>query len=106
MGLFNDTSLLLHSNYQQMKDRVFRSSKILPFSANLALVLYKCDYGDEPEPSFNDFVIRFYVNEQPVVVPACGDYVCSYNQVRDLYSHHVDNCDFRRVCATNKHDEL
>ncbi|XP_045211715.2 multiple inositol polyphosphate phosphatase 1-like [Mercenaria mercenaria] len=106
LGLFNDTSPLLDSNFHEMKDRVFKSSRILPFSANIAMVLYKCDYETEPEPSVNDFVLRFYVNEEPVIVPACGDYVCSYSKVRDMYTHHVDRCDFENVCRTKVHDEL
>lgn len=102
LGLFNDTSPLLDTNFHDMKNRVFKSSRILPFSANLAMVLYKCD----TESSDTDFGIRFYVNEEPLIIPACGDYVCSYEQVRDIYSQHVDQCHFDNICRTNVHDEL
>ena len=70
------------------------------------MVLYKCDYQDEPQPSIEDFVVRFYVNEQAVTVPACGDYVCSYKQVREMYTRLVDQCDFDQFCRNKKHDEL
>ena len=89
-----------------MKNRTFRSSKILPFSANIALVLYKCDHPDSGASSTNDFVLRFWVNEQPVKIPACNDYVCRYNDVKESYYQHTEECDFKKVCSIQEHDEL
>ena len=110
LGLFNDTSPLLSTNYDQMKHRKFKSSRILPFSANIALILYDCNNGvgsEKSEPSEDMFVVRVYVNEEPVLIPACNDYVCRYKDVRDSYKHHVDHCDFQSTCSLkNDHDEL
>ena len=92
-----------------MKNRKFKSSQILPFSGNIALILYDCNNGvgsQNSEPSSDKFVLRVYVNEQPQVIPACDDYVCRYNDVRDSYKHHVDHCDFHSSCKLTKHDEL
>ena len=109
LGLFNDSTSLLSTNYEQMKNRKFKSSQILPFSANIALILYDCNNGvgsQSSEPSSEKFVLRVYVNEQPQMIPACGDYVCRYIDVRDSYEHHVDHCDFQSSCSLTKHDEL
>lgn len=106
-GLFNDSTPLKDTNFQEMKLRVFKSSKILPFSANLAWVLYKCDYEEEPQPSVNDFVLKLYVNEQAVKIPACDDYICPYKKVREAYAKDIDNCNFEQRCESKiAHDEL
>ena len=110
LGLFNDSAPLLATNYDQMKQRKFKSSQILPFSANIALVLYDCNngLGSQTSPASEDnFVLRVFVNEQDVIIPACNDYVCRYQDVRDSYKHHVDHCNFESSCSLkNKHDEL
>ncbi|KAL4239512.1 hypothetical protein ACF0H5_000326 [Mactra antiquata] len=107
LGLFNDSTPLTDTNFNDMKSRVFKSSKILPFSANLALVLYKCNYEEEPVPNVEDFVVQFFVNEQSIKIPVCDDYLCSYKMVRDTYAKHIDQCNFEETCGIKKkHDEL
>lgn len=88
-----------------MKNRLFKSSRILPFSANFAIVLYKCDHPEVAASSLDDYVVRFYVNEQPQKIPVCDNYVCKFNQVKEAYKHHID-CDFNEVCRVHAHDEL
>ena len=103
LGLFNDSVPISGDNFSRLKDRAFKSSLILPFSANLALVLYKCDSSANFDES--DLILRMFVNEKPVKIPVCEDYPCGYQMVRDSYKHHVDNCDFKQVCGL-QHDEL
>ena len=60
-----------------------------------------------PGPSEDMFVVQVYVNEEPVLIPACNDYVCRYKDVRDGYKHHVDHCNFQSTCSwKTDHDEL
>ena len=56
-----------------------------------------------PGPSEDMFVVRVYVNEEPVLIPPCNDYV----DVRDSYKHHMDRFNFQSICSLkNDHDEL
>lgn len=106
LGLFNDSKPLRHDNYKEMRNREYKTSLILPFSANIAIVLYKCDHADRAASSLDDYVVKFYVNEQPVKIPACDDYVCGYKDVKESYYQHTDGCDVVKVCSLNLHDEL
>ncbi|XP_052768052.1 multiple inositol polyphosphate phosphatase 1-like [Mya arenaria] len=106
LGLFNDSQPLTDSNFSAMKHRAFKSSKILQFSANLAIVLYECKDYTESGSFIDDFVIRMFVNEQPVNVPACDRLVCPFVKVKDSYLHHIDDCLSSNICKLPVHDEL
>jgi len=93
LGLSNDSKPLLASDYKDNTHRKFHGSNIVPFSANLAIGLYKCDNSSE-------FVIKIFVNEETVEIPACGQTVCSYTDARKYYNNLVD-CNFEKLCDIN-----
>nr|XP_022316254.1 multiple inositol polyphosphate phosphatase 1-like isoform X2 [Crassostrea virginica] len=111
LGLYNDEPQLKADNFQLHRNRKFRSSRVLPFSANFAVALYQCDSGEDVE-DYIEYVVRFYANEKTVDIPACGQKVCSYKKVREFYKNHVDDCKFHQMCrnpepkGSNKHEEL
>ena len=106
LGLFNDSQPLTDKNFFEMKNRAFKTSHIMPFSANLALILYECKDYTEGGDFIDDFVLRMYVNEKPIVIPACDGLVCKFSDVKEEYLHHLDNCDWNEVCGVQQHDEL
>ncbi|XP_071168730.1 multiple inositol polyphosphate phosphatase 1-like isoform X1 [Mytilus edulis] len=92
-GLFNNSQKLLADNYLMNKNRTFRTSLIGPFSANLGFGLYKCD-------TTMAYVIRLFVNEEPVVIPACGQTSCLFSEF-ETYYHHLANCNVKQICEIN-----
>ncbi|KAK3098576.1 hypothetical protein FSP39_020868 [Pinctada imbricata] len=95
LGLFKDVHPLTAKNYQTMKHRLFFDSSVIPFSANVAFILYECGHGT-PKTNF----LKLYVNEEPVVIPACNSVTCEYSVVRRYYSDMVDKCDWNNVCKS------
>ncbi|MEQ2189138.1 hypothetical protein GOODEAATRI_022133, partial [Goodea atripinnis] len=70
--------------------RSFRTSRIIPYAANLLFVLYDCQRGPR---------LQLLVNETPVRFPDLQtDDTPLYRDVRATYRHLLDGCDFRRVC--------
>ncbi|VDI31814.1 multiple inositol-polyphosphate phosphatase / 2,3-bisphosphoglycerate 3-phosphatase [Mytilus galloprovincialis] len=102
-GLFNDSVPLKADNYESQKERQFRTSKIVPMSASFGIGLYQCEASEDPEEVY---VVRMFVNEKPVVIPACGQEICEYKQFMKYYDDLV-NCNYAEICENNKpHDEL
>ncbi|KAJ8318662.1 hypothetical protein KUTeg_003753 [Tegillarca granosa] len=109
LELFNDSQPLKANNFEFHKDRLFKSSKIMPFSANFAMAVYECDEDPDNNDENDLYVIKFFVNEKQVIIPACDSFVCPYKSVRDYYSDKIDKCHFEDLCSTEKpaaHDEL
>ncbi|RUS90816.1 hypothetical protein EGW08_001435 [Elysia chlorotica] len=110
LGLYNDTVPIRADNKIQQDERLFRASKILPFSANAVFVLYECvpeEFKDHDEVDSAEYYLQLFVNEQPVLIPGCQEMHCPYNQVRDRYSDYIDRCDFKKMCKKSPlKDEL
>ncbi|XP_071106368.1 multiple inositol polyphosphate phosphatase 1-like [Haliotis cracherodii] len=116
LGLFNDTLPPTADNYQQQSSRLFRTSEILPFSANLMLILYECDQNDEllteseaadETRETSQYMLRLYVNEKLMKIPGCEDFTCLYSHVRKRFVDLI-SCNFSQVCDHNDRprDEL
>ncbi|CAC5388790.1 MINPP1 [Mytilus coruscus] len=91
-GLFKDSNKLLANNYEANKSRRFRVSRTCPFSANLGTGLYKCEVS-------GNFVVKMFVNEDAVDIPACGSKVCLYQDFKQAYKF-LDDCNFEKICRT------
>ncbi|KAL3875496.1 hypothetical protein ACJMK2_033442 [Sinanodonta woodiana] len=102
LGLFNDTVPLLANNFEQQRNRLFKASHILPFSANIVLILYDCHSNGEAGGD-NRFALKLYVNEKVTKFPGCQDDTCWYDEVRQRVSSHVDGCEFDRYCGMGEH---
>lgn len=101
LGLFNDNKYFTESRIRDFesdleapKKRNWRSSVILPFSANMAFVLYKCPKDDKP-PKYK---ILTTVNEQPVELGPCGDTDCNIKKFMEAYES-LSNCDLGELCS-------
>lgn len=70
--------------------RVFRTSRIVPYAANLLFILYDCQRGPR---------LQLLLNETPVRFPGLeAEDAPLYRDVRATYRHLLDGCDFQREC--------
>lgn len=93
LGLFKDTERLTSKNYATQTDRNFRTSQMLPYAANLILVLYDCG-GEELR-------VQPLLNEKNVAFPGLSDAQSSmplYRQVKERYKELLQGCDFENEC--------
>ena len=125
LGLYKDDKALLGTNFMMHQTRLFRTSKISPFSANIAFVLLDCSEGGEGKENndddddqngkskdnvydgrrHNNYKVQVLHNELPVRLPFCDSDVCPLEVVRHHLKRHIEQCDFDGLCAV-KHDEL
>ncbi|KAK2820190.1 hypothetical protein Q5P01_023149 [Channa striata] len=90
LGLHKDKTPPTANNYQSQYGRTFRTSRITPYAANLLFVLYDCQRGPR---------LQLLINESPVRFPGLEtEDVPLYRDVRALYRHLLDGCDFHREC--------
>lgn len=92
-GLSNNSKPLLADNYHLNKDRKYKESLIAPFSANIAIALYRCSVS-------NDHVIKIFLNEAEVTIPACGQNICTYSDFKSFYNS-LANCNFDKICENS-----
>ncbi|GFO33114.1 multiple inositol polyphosphate phosphatase 1 [Plakobranchus ocellatus] len=101
LGLYNDSVPIKADNRKEQEHRLFRASKILPFSANAVFVLYECvpeEFKEHEEVDEAEYYLKLFVNEKPVRIPGCENIHCLYSEVRNRYSHYIDRCDFKQIC--------
>ncbi|XP_013878762.1 multiple inositol polyphosphate phosphatase 1b [Austrofundulus limnaeus] len=90
LGLYKDQAPPTATNYQSQHGRSFRTSRIVPYAANLLFVLYDCRHGPR---------LQLLVNETPLRFPGLpAEDAPLYREVRAAYRHLLDGCDFRSEC--------
>ena len=108
LGLFEDQQPLLATNMASMQRREFRTSRIAPYSANIAFVLYACGgmgHGHDDDRDYSAFVMKILVNEKPVIIPACNQEQCVYRDVGRYYHDLVDHCEREKLCGESHGDD-
>uniref|UniRef100_H3CT73 Multiple inositol-polyphosphate phosphatase 1a n=2 Tax=Tetraodon nigroviridis TaxID=99883 RepID=H3CT73_TETNG len=93
LGFFKDADRMTSTNYAAQTGRSFRSGRIVPYAANLVLVLYDCG-GD-------DLRLQPLLNERPVKFPGLSDQEVSmprFQDVKELYRELLQGCDFESEC--------
>ncbi|XP_054456444.1 multiple inositol polyphosphate phosphatase 1-like [Anoplopoma fimbria] len=97
LGFFKDSDALNSTNYATQAQRSFRTSHMLPYAANLLLVLYDCGGGD--------LRLQPLLNEKPVTFPGLTSQQASmplYEDVKDNYRELLQGCDFETECQLFK----
>lgn len=95
LGFFNDSEPLTSTNFAAQAHRSFRTSHMLPYAANLILVLYDCGGNLRLQP---------LLNEKPVTFPGLADQA-SMPLYKDVLKHYRDllqGCDFETECRLFK----
>ena len=95
LGLNHDSSPLTSSNYDVMVDRKWRTSLNAPMGSNIAFILYRCN----DLPSYR---LKTFINEKPILLPACEEYVCDLDDIMSTWRPIADNCDVEKICKWNE----
>ncbi|KAM9364633.1 multiple inositol polyphosphate phosphatase 1-like [Pholidichthys leucotaenia] len=93
LGFFKDSVPLTSTNYATQTNRIFRTSLMMPYAANLLFVLYDCGGGD--------MRLQPLLNEKPVTFPGLADQPNSiplYQDVLNRYRDLLSGCDFETEC--------
>ncbi|CAJ1067287.1 LOW QUALITY PROTEIN: multiple inositol polyphosphate phosphatase 1-like [Xyrichtys novacula] len=98
LGFFKDSSPLTSTNYATQTQRTFRTSHMLPYAANLVLVLYDCGNGE--------LRLQPLLNEKPVTFPVLTEASMPlYQEVRERYRDLLQGCDFETECQLPKNPD-
>ncbi|TRY53876.1 hypothetical protein DNTS_035625 [Danionella cerebrum] len=89
MGFFKDETPLTADNFSSQHNRAFRSSRMVPYAANLVFVLFQCSDG---------LRLQLFLNEKPLRFPGMMDSAPLYDAVREHYSVLLHGCDFKTEC--------
>ncbi|KAF7649824.1 hypothetical protein LDENG_00135410 [Lucifuga dentata] len=90
LGLYKDQTAPKAHNYNTQHGRSFRTSRIVPYAANLLFVLYDCQRGPRLQLLLNEMPVQFLgLEEQDAPL---------YRDVRAIYRHLLDGCDFHKEC--------
>lgn len=89
LDFFKDEKPLTAENFSSQHNRMFRSSQIVPYAANLVFVLYECSDG---------FRVQLFLNEKPMTFPSMNHSAPLYETVRKHYSKLLHGCDFNKEC--------
>lgn len=87
LDIAHDKVPLDHDNFATQNKRLWRTSLIDPFAANLAAVFYKCSQGEENQ-------VAFYLNEHIVDYPGCNVGLCPWSFLENKFKSVVqpDSC--------------
>jgi len=88
MGLYNDTTPFNYM-FPDIRTRVFRSSYINPFMANVMYELYNCGGGN--------FTVRVLHNEGEIILPGCPGVFCPVTTLQTLWNNAL-HCDWSALC--------
>lgn len=89
LGLYKDPSPLMADwSPQKQAARLWKSSSISPYAANVVLTLYNC--GDS-------YSVKALVNEIEVVLPGCPSVLCPYSTFKTVYGSSI-SCPFVSMC--------
>ncbi|XP_022180136.1 multiple inositol polyphosphate phosphatase 1-like isoform X2 [Myzus persicae] len=101
LGFARDTTPLLSSNFNDMRDRKWKSSYLSPFASNVMAALYEC-HGEKK--------VTFFVNEVPMMVEKYGCTLCPWTLIENMFDPIVSSpsCTFNennssasRLCAAS-----
>jgi len=108
LGLFKDPEPLF-ANTTWWEQRLFQTSIISPFAANVAFVLYYCDPLNRTQndstapPETEEFMLKLLHNEKELVFPGCERYgiYCPFSVVQQHYRAKL-SLDFNKLCDLQK----
>ena len=89
LGLFTDDRNLLASDWSADLEYSWKTSQIVPFGANIEIILYQCQA--------EDYKVMMLHNEKVMKQPACGAELCSLDQFKHFYEDYLQ-VDFDQVC--------
>ncbi|XP_062375888.1 multiple inositol polyphosphate phosphatase 1a [Sardina pilchardus] len=89
LGLFKDIEPLTSTNFATQADRIFRAGRIVPYAANLVVVLYNCPEG---------FRLEARLNEKPLRLPKLDTDFPLFDDVKRNYAELLQGCNPKTEC--------
>lgn len=100
LGLFTEGDALRAGNFEAQRNRTFKTSKISPFSTNVAFVLQNCSERTPSGSDTNVFKVQLLINEQPIQLGhICSGGTCTYKELRNYFSEFIDHCNLTERCS-------
>ncbi|KAF4519209.1 hypothetical protein B566_EDAN013503 [Ephemera danica] len=97
MDLFNDASPLTANDFPYQSKRLWRTSYISPFAANLQAVFLNC--SSLLPRGGSEFKVAFYLQESFVPIKGCEVGLCSWNYLKEKYLQLAEDCNIERICS-------
>jgi hypothetical protein len=57
------------------------------------------------EKGSKNFVVKLFVNEKEVTIPACDGWLCYYDKVKTKYQDYINKCNIKEICGSKPDDE-
>ncbi|KAL1494347.1 hypothetical protein ABEB36_009959 [Hypothenemus hampei] len=96
MGIAKDYESLKADSYRRHQRRMWRTSFINPFAANLVAVLYQCQSSSQPG---NSYKVMFFLNEVPIEeFLGCSVGLCDWATVENNFQEIVESCNVEAFC--------
>lgn len=92
VGIAKDAAPLKASNFDEMQNRKWRNSFLVPFATNFAAIFYKCD---------DSFKVRFYLAERQLEYEGCDAGVCDWEYIKKIWGPIASNCK-SDICQTTE----
>lgn len=100
MGVLRDSTELRADNFQQQQRRQWRTSKLGPFTANIAVIRYDCPEDIEKQK------IMFFLNEKPLDIEWCRVGLCDYKDVLEKYSQYLNADCAQKYCGESAGNQV
>lgn len=95
MDFFNDANALTANDFSYQSKRLWRTSYISPFAANLQAVFLNCTL---PRGG-SEFKVAFYLQESFIPIRGCDVGLCSWNYLKERYLQMAEDCNIERICS-------
>lgn len=92
LGIAKDKEPLTHSNYEQMRNRQWKTSNITPFAINLAVVFFRCNAEEQ-------YKVQFYLGENLLNFEGCRQGVCEWSYIKQKFGSISTACNLD-FCST------
>lgn len=76
LGFAKDSTKLLSTNFDDMRDRKWKTSYLIPFASNFMAVLYNCKGVKK---------VIFFLNENPIFMEKHNCTLCLWDQIEEMY---------------------
>ncbi|KAG1711489.1 hypothetical protein DVH05_008741 [Phytophthora capsici] len=96
LGYGDRTKLLASWTDDQINSRSFRTSVLSPTASNIDFRLYRGKKDTK-------YYLSVWIQEVEAPLPGCdGEMYCELSKVEELWSHYLNEYDFKTECATSK----
>ena len=63
-------------------------------AANIYFVMSRCQ---------SDLMVEAFVNDEPTIIPGCGELKCPFEVIELLWGPIADDCDMEEICRVDQY---